>query len=152
LAQGAEESVGLAPPAYPVLTNASQVLQLSVAEANRAHPVRLRGVVTYFNKKWQSLFIQDATAGIYVSPPYELEMQAGEQLEVEGVTDAGQFAPIVKPTHQRTLGRAPLPLAQPVSFDALLSGRQESQWVEVEGLVRSARVEFQQLSLGLAVG
>jgi PAS domain S-box-containing protein len=151
LSHGAEDGAGPVSTAR-ALTNASQVLQLSAAEANRAHPVQLRGVVTYFNNAWQSLFLQDVTAGIYVSPPYEGAWRAGDMMEVEGVTSAGQFAPMVRPSRQRVVGRAPLPPAQPASFEALISGRQECQWVEVEGLVRSARVEFQQLALELAVG
>src|SRR6266404_204474 len=51
-----------------VLTSLQQVRQLSTAEATNAFPVRIRGVVTYYDPTWWNiLFVQDATAGIYVN-------------------------------------------------------------------------------------
>src|SRR5258707_11798342 len=49
------------------LTNAIQIRRLPVEAASHAKPVRLRGVVTYADFEWNMLFIQDLTAGIFVS-------------------------------------------------------------------------------------
>ena len=49
------------------LTNAIQIRRLPVEAASHAKPVRLRGVVTYADFEWNMLFVQDLTAGIFVS-------------------------------------------------------------------------------------
>ena len=125
-----------------VLTTAAQVRGLSVADADLQHPVTLHGVVTFYDKGLYSHFIQDGTAGIYL---LELTngpaLQAGQIVDVTGVTGAGEFAPIINPTSITVVGQGPLPAATPVSLEQLVSGREDSQFVEFKGLVRSVRLD-----------
>ncbi|MEI9863394.1 MAG: hypothetical protein WDN00_02330 [Limisphaerales bacterium] len=70
-------------------------------------------------------------------------MQVGQLVEIEGETGAGSFAPIVTSHRIRILGEAKLPKAKPVTFEELASGLEDSQFVEIRGLVRSVRFEEQ---------
>jgi hypothetical protein len=71
-----------------------QVRNLSLEAAKLGYPVRLCGVVTHFNAKEGDLFVQDATAGIYVNlSNFALRFKPGRLVEVEGVTGAPDFAP-----------------------------------------------------------
>lgn len=140
--------LAVAHPAYPaetpdrILTTAAQVRSLSAAEADLQHPVKLRGVVTFYDKGLYSHFIQDDTAGIYL---LELTngpaLEAGQMVEVTGVTGAGEFAPIINPSSITVVGPGTLPTATPVSLEQLVSGREDSQFVEFKGLVRSVRLD-----------
>jgi PAS domain S-box-containing protein len=133
------------------LQTAEQVRRLSAQQADLRYPVRLRGVVTYFDVKIPKKayrFIQDDTAGIYfyfgdydsrTNPP----LRAGQLVEIEGETGAGSFAPVVTSHHIRILGEAKLPEARPVSFEELESGQEDSQFVEVSGVIRAVRFEEQ---------
>jgi len=47
------------------LRTAEQIRQLTQEEAARQYPVRLRGVVTFFDQSHYFRFLQDDTAGIY---------------------------------------------------------------------------------------
>ncbi|MBI4664252.1 MAG: PAS domain S-box protein [Verrucomicrobia bacterium] len=152
LAFGKAELPQTSNPQLPRLTTAKQVLDLPAAEARRGYPVRLRATVTYVNEGWNTLFIQDATAGVFVSPPYEAALRVGHRVEVEGITAPGEFAPSVIQPRLRILGEDPLPPPRRVSFDEIAFGREDSQWVEIEGLVRSADLEYDQLSLEIALG
>src|SRR5262249_41393495 len=64
----------LAPAALPAaeqplaLTTASQVRALSPAEADRAQPVRLCGVITYDDPRRSAVFVQDRITGVSVVP------------------------------------------------------------------------------------
>ena len=152
LARG-QERLAPARESLPLLTRAEQVRQLSAGQAERAYPVRLRGVVTYFDSESPDLFVQDSTAGIWVDlgDSAKLSLRAGQLVEVEGVTSAGDFAPqIAKPT-VRILGEASLPVARTVTFDRMASGGEDSQWVEVEGIIHSAVVTRDKGYLTLAV-
>src|ERR1700728_672525 len=49
------------------LTNCSQVLSLSAAEASQTVPVVVMGVVTAAEPTWEGkFFVQDATGGVFV--------------------------------------------------------------------------------------
>jgi len=48
-----------------ILTTAVEVRSLSALEADRHYPVKLRGVVTFYDEALYSRFVQDETADIY---------------------------------------------------------------------------------------
>ena len=131
------------------LDRAEQVRNLSAADAAQSHPVRLRGIVTYYDPDAPDLFIQDETAGIYVFCEGRLPIERGQQIELSGITDAGDFAPVVIHPKTRMLGLGKLPNAPRVSFDQLLTGRLDAQWIESEGIVQS--VVFLEKGLNLYV-
>src|SRR5208283_519170 len=102
--------------AEPELRTAGSVRRLSAREAERHIPVRLRGVVTFFDEALFSRFIQDDTGGIYLDVSTNLPpLIPGQLVEIEGVTGAGEFAPIVVPRRVEVLGQAALPAAHPAS-------------------------------------
>ncbi|MGH7989099.1 MAG: PAS domain-containing sensor histidine kinase, partial [Limisphaerales bacterium] len=126
------------------LWTAEQIRQLTQAEAAQRYPVRLQGVVTFFDQNNYFSFVQDGTAGIYFSlddlsdnPP----LAAGQLVEMEGKTDPGEYAPIVAPSQIQILGRGAFPAAKPVTFEQLASGQEDSQFVEIHGIVRAAHFD-----------
>jgi signal transduction histidine kinase len=127
-----------AAPLVPVLRTASAVRRLSPQEAAEGRPIKLRAVVTYNYPEMRLLFVQDGTAGIYVEAWRHVHrLQPGDFVELEGVSAPGAFVPIVGQPRVRVLGRAPLPAARRVRPAELRAGQQDSQWIEVEGVVRS---------------
>ena len=110
---------------------------LTVAEAQQKLPVRLRGVVTFFDEELYSRFLQDDTAGIYLQ--YSTNTPAlvsGQVIEVEGTTSPGEYAPIVVPDRVRVVGQGPLPPPKAVAYEQLAGGKEDSQFVEIVGVVR----------------
>src|SRR5512146_3171574 len=98
----------LAAQADEVLINASQIRNLPVADAARHLPVQMRGVVVTEAGPGggRAVVIADDTAGIYVLAPTNTfaSVHRGDLLEVDGVTDPGEFAPIVQVKTIRNLG------------------------------------------------
>jgi len=136
-----------------VLTNAARVRALSYDEAMARKPVRLRGVVT--GEGSTGIVIQDSTAGIFIfNRKLDVSwIRRGDLVEIEGVTDPGQFAPVVWPDKITKLGTAPIPKPRPVTLDGLASGALDVQWVEVEGIVRACRMlRTYEFNLVVAVG
>lgn len=122
------------------LTNALQIRALSPELAQNALPVRLRGVVTYYDVPLYNLFLQDATAGIFVlpDPGANTPAMAGQEVEIEGVTGKGDYAPIIKANSIRVIGPGKLPAPPSVSLDEMAAGFEDIQWIEVRGVVRAA--------------
>lgn len=130
-------------PGGEIITNAAAVRSLTPELASQRLPVRLQGVVTYiFNPK--SCFVQDQTAGIFVGNGADVPaLSAGDTVSLEGVTDPGEYAPLVKPSQVELTGHTNLPSPRRVTFADLMTGHEDSQWVEVVGLVRTTYSDSQ---------
>jgi signal transduction histidine kinase len=122
----------------PTVMTVEQVRQMNPEQADKHFLVRLRGVVTFSD--WNAdggVFLQDQTAGLYVHMAEDAHLASGEEVELEGTTEAGDFVPLVQMVKVRRLGPKPLPEPDRVSYEQLATGKEDSQWVEVRGLVRS---------------
>lgn len=123
------------------LHTAGQVRQLTPEQATNHYPVQLRAVVTFFDASQYFQFVQDDTAGIYFSLdglPEQPPLAAGQLVEITGEADPGEYAPVVLVRRIQILGRETFPTAKPVTFEQLASGQEDSQFVEIHGIVRAA--------------
>ncbi len=126
-----------AQPANRLLTNALDVLSLS---GDRAWgiDVSVQGVVTAAQPGWAGrFFVQDATAGIFVDHVSDRQPVPGDLIRVTGVSHPGGFAPIIAQPRWEKLGTAPLPMAKPVPIEQLMAGVEDSQRIEISGIVRA---------------
>jgi signal transduction histidine kinase/DNA-binding response OmpR family regulator len=153
---------GQVPPVQPgnlrVLTTARAAHSLSIAESKRRYPVHLRAVVVYYDpyidRRHAAMFVHDSTGGIFVALPSEpfLPLHAGMVIDITGVSGPGDYAPIVDSPHIRVIGEGHLPATAPlVSMGHLLTGAEDGQWVEVEGLVHSVMSSGRNVTLNVAM-
>jgi PAS domain S-box-containing protein len=143
-------SQGGGPSHLPTLTTAEQVRELTADQANRGYPVRLRAVITFIDFAVGDFFAQDSTAGIYVNETNRsLRFQPGDFLEINGVTEELDFAPQIAKARYRVLGSAPLPQPLKVHLGDLLSTHEDSQWVQLEGIVQDVEPDAGRVKLDL---
>ncbi len=142
--------VGLACAEPQTLTRVAQIRSLSREEAVKALPVRLRGVVTWQDSDaMPSFFLHDGEWNIWVGrsisqdrgiwqggEPPARDSEVGALVEVEGVTDPGGYAPCLLPLRFKRVGSGPQPEARRIPLERLLSGSDDGQLVEVEGVVQ----------------
>lgn len=145
-------NLGGAPGTGGPLREAAEILSLNAEQAGRGLRVSLRGVVTAAEPDWRGqFFVQDETGGVFVENLDRAPPLPGDVVEVEGVTHPGAFAPIVSAPVWRQVGVAALPEARRVAIEDLRAGHEDSQRVEVVGVVRTARVEGARLLVELSV-
>ena len=101
------------------------------------------------------LFFEDSSGGIYVrmKAPVPADVAPGSQIEIEGFSNPGEFAPVVALATARLagLGRRPLPLQ--VDNPAVLSMEAENRWAAIQGTIRGVTYfENDNLTLDMAVG
>ena len=127
----------------PTLTTAYAVHTLTTAEAQRQYPVHLRAVVTYFDQyivpTMPLIFVCDPTGCIFLfaSPPLP-PLHTGALVEIHGVSGPGDYAPVVNKSVLRILGDSPFPVSpHRIGRNEMITGHEDAQWVEVEGMVRS---------------
>ena len=130
------------------LTRIVDVRSLSREESARSLPVRVRGVVTWRGLREQ-LTVQDETSGIWVFVPDARKQQlwatddatfkalrVGDVLEIEGVSFRGGYVPGIMPKTLRRVGEQPLPRARPMDPWRFFNGAEDSQRLEVRGVVQ----------------
>jgi len=130
-----------AKPQQAPLTTVAEVRDLSPVQAAQALPVSVTGVVTYVDSERQQMFLQDATGGIYVkySGDYP-ELEVGKRATLTGITNAGDYAPVIVAPRIRINGDAPLPAPEPVTLEQSESGSLDSRYVAIEGVVHPMRL------------
>jgi len=114
-------------------------------------PVQIRGVVTFSYPKENTAFVvQTGGEGTYVERgefarskglipsgwSWPGSLPPGSVIEMDGVTGAGDYAPVVYPRHIRIVDKAPLPEATPLPISELLDGKWDCQRVRVRGVVQ----------------
>ncbi|MGC4048433.1 MAG: hypothetical protein QM757_01795 [Paludibaculum sp.] len=136
------------------LTTVAEIHRMKSSEAALGYPVRMNAVVTAHEVSRHSLFVQDATGGIYVAG-HELDnsnLVTGDLIALEGITGPGEFAPIILAPKIRKLGQSPLPRPHIPDIDELLSGQEDSNWVEARAVVQAIRVSNTDTTLDLNWG
>ena len=145
LMEGHREAVESTSPnarTLPGLTTASEVHRLKREEAQRGYPVKIRGVVTCVLPERQAFVIQDSIRGLYVEDHSEIRSgppQIGEFMEVAGVTDPSLFAPILHAQRLSHLGEGHLPMPVYPTWDQLLNGSLDAQYVEIQGIITAVQ-------------
>jgi PAS domain S-box-containing protein len=142
----------------PTLTTARAAHSLQLDEARRGYPVRLRAVVTYYDPntdpKVGAFFACDSTGCIcvLVPPRPTLPLRAGTLIDMSGVSEPGNYAPIVIGTEIHVIGQSHLPANPPRrSLAQLLTGADDGQWVEVEGVVHAVEQSGHNVTITLAL-
>jgi len=129
------------------LTTLRQAHSLSADEARRSYPIHVQAVVTYFDryldKRRIAFFLCDRTGCIYAAVPRDTVWPGraplpGTLVDVSGISAPGDFAPIINQARITILGTPGIPRqATPVTLPDLLSGAQDGQWVQIEGVVHA---------------
>jgi signal transduction histidine kinase len=133
-------------PGLPLLTTIKSIRALSQDEGARGYRVRVRAIVTHVDERADvGLIIHDGEFGQFVIPPEDIakvptwrELQRGDLIEIEGRTLRGGFAPNVQPTIVRRIGEAGMPRPKRIPFAAMLTGRHDCDYIEIDGVVQRA--------------
>lgn len=138
------------------LTRIDDIRALGRSQVRQAPAVKVRGVVTLRDVSapvpgW--LVLDDGARSIWVQISAAMEkslfkgdisqlsqISQGDVLELEGLVRPGDYAPIIVPTHVDKSGSEPLPEARKVPVERLLSGAEDCQRVELEGVIQEVRL------------
>ena len=123
-----------------LLTSAAAIQALPREEAAAGHPVKLSARIMVWDAEWSVLFVHDGSGIFVFTRSLEHPMprvRPGDVAEIEGETGPGEFAPVIAAHRITITGHPGLPAPREVPLHRLLSGREDSQFVEFPGIVRS---------------
>ena len=129
-----------------VLTTIREIRALSPEAADLGPAVNVHGIVTRATP--YELFIQDGADAIFVwMRAAHPECQMGDYVEITGITNSGHLSPLIKADTIRVLEHRALPTAHRTHYYELASGREDCQWTEAEGIVRTIEDSMHDLTL-----
>jgi len=94
------------------------------------HRVRIRGTVT-FQAPGQALVVTDDTEDIYVRTEQRSYARVGEQVDVIGFVEAGEYTNILRHALFRTVGSGQAPKPVNVTPDEIMKGNHDSMLVRM---------------------
>jgi len=141
------------------LTDCAAIRALAPDVAAQRLPVQVRGVVTFsYPQKNVAFVVQSGKEGTYVERgkfardkglvpagwSWPELLPPGTLVELNGVTGAGDYAPVIYPKDIRIVGTEPLPEPTTLSIAELLDGKWDCQRVRVRGVVQFAEAAAQE--------
>lgn len=123
-----------------VLTKVEQLRKLRPDEARLKLPVVLDGVITYYDPLAEIMFFSDHSGSVFVMTrglTAALPVKAGDRVHLTGTSGAGDFAPVVDTPKISVAGHSPLPPPISMNVEEIFLGRADSQWAELDGIVRN---------------
>ena len=142
---------GTRPRDSGLLVEADSIHLAATDPSNFGRPVRLTGVVTYFDPEWHLLFLQDKTGGFFLTLKDEVPgLVTGRLVEVTGKLAPGNQG--IADPHFQLFGTAPMPAPQSLPSGDEPSQMRLSQWVQINGTVRAASIEDGRLTLTIVDG
>src|ERR1017187_10222389 len=118
---------------------AEQIRDLTPEEAGCHLPVSLRAVVAWAHSSTPFAYVLDASGGIRVVNPNWDEpntAKPGTIVLLGGVTDEGNFVPVVTNAVLRRAGWSNMEERRLVTLEQALTGVEEGNWIEMRGFVR----------------
>jgi signal transduction histidine kinase len=136
----------------PLLTRIPEVRQFIATRTNDDARVRIQGVITYIDLNLGDFYLQNGEDGILIYGQLNAGLssalsQEGNYVELDAVVHEGV---LFATSFTRVLGKGRLPQPARPSWDHLMTGEDDSRWVEVEGIVTAA--EKQRLTLSSSGG
>lgn len=149
--------VPCARPAEPnsalVVTNITQLYRLDPATTAAGLAIRIRGVVTYADLPWSSLFLEDASIGMHIATAgLTNEPAPGDFVELQAVTAVEDQITVAKQPRLVVLEHRSLPKPRDVTEQALMSGASSALLVQTTGVVRAVEARVNRLRFEMLVG
>lgn len=136
---------GAEPPAQRPIARISDVRNLSVDEAAKGLPVRVRGQVLRVHPTGVGFFMQADGVGIFVNqlltPKRDrIRCSAGDLVAVQGRSNPGNFTPAIDAETIELTGSKPLPEARPFLSSEIYSATIDCDWVWMTGRIVSVHI------------
>jgi len=125
------------------LRTVRDVYALSKAEASKAYPIELDGVVTYSDPEWGVLFLQNQTGPTFINVHgITTRFPSGTRIRVNAVTGTNAEGPTVAQPKIVALGSGAVPKPEKRSLADLEGGKDESLLVVTEGTLRPCERDY----------
>jgi len=126
---------------------------LSVSAASAQRRVAVRAVVTYIDRAWGLLFVQDETAAAYVDfHNIDVQLHPGDLVDISGVSGPGGYAPQIDKPQIGFVRRAQLPEPLEINLMHANMAAADSKWCRFSGVVHTAREQDGRTILEIGAG
>ena len=103
-------------------------------QAPLSHRVKVAGSVVYY-EPGSAVFIQDGNQGLYCKTQQREPLQIGDRVEILGCPANGEYTPILEDAIYRKVGASPIPKADEVDLNQILTGDYDSRLIQIKATV-----------------
>lgn len=138
----ADENAARSYSTNDVLTTAGQVRHLRPEEAGLRLRARVTGVIIAATT--DSVVLQDASGGVFIhysAGAASMQPAVGQSWEIEGRTDPGDFSPVIFADAAKFLGNTAMPEPLRPTWEQLMNGSLDAEYVELHGVVTGVSSE-----------
>jgi signal transduction histidine kinase len=134
------------------VTQISKIEEILKIQPDQPFAVKIRGVITYIDPNLVEWYLQDGSHSIIVqnqagSGLRPFAQQEGSYVELRGTVWGSRWIGIQPTALATILGKGRMPEALQHSWDYLMTGKDDTQWVKLEGIV--VALENQRLTLNI---
>lgn len=137
------------------LTRLAEIRALTPEAAANELPVRVEGTVVAIEPSTRyQFFLHDGADGCFIRPidaASATGLAPGDQVLVEGVSDALGYYPSVRNARVKVLGKRELPVPLKPGAGQMFAPELDSQWVEVPAMVTGCDMGDERVTLALEV-
>lgn len=127
------------------ITEAGEVHNLRGDLAAQGIPVHLIATVTYYEPAESTLFIADSSGAVYVRTTHPYPIHRGDLVRVDGFTGKSYRTIVASNPRIQVIGHGSLHREKVLtyqSYNELMAGKWDCQYIVMHGIVRSALVEI----------
>jgi signal transduction histidine kinase len=118
------------------MTTADQVRRLKPEEARKGLSVKITGAIIWTSPT--AFVVADSTGGVFthwMAGERDEQPRVGELWEIAGRTAPGDFSPVILSSAARFLGNAEMPEPIRPTWDQIMNGSLDAQYVEIRGVL-----------------
>ncbi len=123
------------------VTTAKQVHDMPPDEAERGLPVHLVATVTYYEPGYNLLFVSDMSGSVFVWVTHPYPLHVGDLIDIKGITERSLRTRVAGDADIHVLAGHRSIAVKPSSYNELMTGERDCQYVSIRGIVRSASLE-----------
>jgi|GEM_PF-1276017 len=124
-----------------VLTKIKEIKELSPTEANRGYQIDVIASITVFDPDRNIIFVEDDTGGIFVhTQEKNLNFRQFEIVKITGTSEQGIRKPYIKNAQFIRTGEFKKPPAKEAQFKDLIRGDEDSNFVQIRGIVHRSEL------------
>ena len=122
----------------PSLVTLQQFCEMDRSTIVKRETVRVRGTVTFINREWQLVMIQEGRFALKAFLEKDAELKVGQLVELTGRTEFGEELNLMMVTGSKVIGEGSIP--EPVRLDETVPFSLDLlyRWSEIEGPIYSA--------------
>ena len=140
-------------PLSETITNLAQLASFSSNEAPRNVLVSIRATVTYCDREWNQLFLQDSSGAMSLVPKgLQHDLHPPELIELRGTVSANNHSLDLAEVQYKSIQSGAFPEPEMVTIKEMLNNDLQCYWISLYAVIRESTLQSGRVKLEVVSG